>query len=742
MKNKKWIMALLLSALMIVCLFSLVACDEGAGGGYEGGGDTPNVSSTPSEGLKFTINEDNTAYSVADIGTCTDTDVVITSSYNGLPVTGIVDYAFDDCTSLTSVTIPDSVTSIGRAFSGCESLNAVYISDIAAWCGISFGANPLLYANNLYLNGTLVTDLVIPSGVTSIGDRAFSGCTSLTSVTIPNSVTSIGDGAFYDCTSLTSVTIGKEVTSIGIRAFDGCTSLTSITILGNVTSIWERAFDGCTSLTSVTIGNGVTSIDSTICNIATLTNITVGENNPNYKSIDGNLYSKDGSELIRYASGKSATSFAIPDGVTSIGAYAFDDCTSLTSITIPTSLTSIDGSMFEDCTSLANIIVKIGNPAYKSTDGNLYRYGRDIYGKELIKYAIGKPDTSFTIPDNITSIASGAFLGCTSLTSITIPDSVESLGEYAFGGCSSLTSITIPDSWRGIPSSIYNIETLTSITVNESNPNCKSIDGNLYSKDGSKLIRYATGKSDTSVVIPDNVTSIGDKAFYDFTSLTSITIPDSVTSIGSSAFTGCTNLTSITIPDSVTSIGSSAFTGCTNLASVTIGNGVTTIGDWAFYDCTSLTSIAIPDSVTSIGNSAFYGCKGLTSVTIGNGITSIRSNVFTGCTSLTSVTIPDSVTSIISGAFLDCTSLTSITISDSVMNIGDEVFGRCESLTTITIPNSVTSIERRAFKNCTSLTEVIFDGTKAQWEAINLEDGWKDNAPFTVVHCSDGDVNV
>lgn len=251
--------------------------------------------------------------------------------------------------------------------------------------------------------------------------------------------------------------------------------------------------------------------------------------------------------------------------------------------------------------------------------------------------------TELTIPSKldgyiITSIGEWAFSDCISLTSITIPNSVTSIGDSAFSGCASLTNITIPNSVTSIGVFPFlDCPLLTEIKVSQENTAYSSESGVLFDKDKNKLIFYPEGKAEDSYKIPNSVTSIGDLAFSDCTSLTNISIPDSVTSIGASAFYGCTSLRSITIPNSVTKIEAGAFSDCISLTSISIPDSVTSIRDGTFRYCTSLTSITIPDRVISIRDDAFKYCTSLTNITIGNSVTSIEDRAFYGCTSLTDV---------------------------------------------------------------------------------------------------------
>ena len=321
------------------------------------------------------------------------------------------------------------------------------------------GTGAMYDYNNVYYGYSLnMLTVKIEAGVTTIGNEAFLNCSSLTSVTIPNSVTTIGLRAFDGCRSLTSVTIPNSVTTIRECAFDSCYSLTSVKIGNSVTTIGDCAFRYCNSLTSVTIPNSVTTIGvGAFDGCRSLTSIDVASGNLNYSSKDGVLFDKNKSTLIQYPIGNKRTEYTIPNSVTTIGSYAFDDCSNLTSVTIPNSVTTIGKYAFSDCSGLTSVtignsVTTIGGHAFSGCSGL----------------------TSVTIPNSVTTIGESAFSGCSSLTSVTIPNSVTTIGDYAFYSCSSLKDVYYlgsEEQWKKISIGSSNDELLNAtIHYNSSLP--------------------------------------------------------------------------------------------------------------------------------------------------------------------------------------------------------------------------------------------------------------------------------
>lgn len=493
-------------------------------------------------------------------------------------ITTIGSGAFENCNNLTSITITDGVTNIGAgAFKDCNKLTSMTIPKSVK----NIGKNAFSGCGGL-------TAVIIEKGVKSIDASAFEGCVGLTNITIPDSVTSIGESAFSGCGKLASVTIGNGVTNIGNEAFNGCGGLTTVTIPDSVRVIGASVFKDCGGLKSVIVGSGLTSMGNGVFDgCDNLADISVDDGNDTYKSSNGNLYTQDGT-LLLYPVGKTDTDFYIPDDVIGIADSAFNGCDRLKNITIGNGVTKINYGTFKDCCNLTtvkigdgltiiedvafsgfkkltSITVSEGNGAFKSINGNLYTKDE----KTFVQYAIGKSDKQFTIPDGVTRIGWCAFYSCNSLTSVSIPDGVIRICGEAFGECNGLTNIVIPGSVTTIDSMAFvGCRGLTNFSVSNDNAVYKAIGGNLYSKDGTKLIQYAVGKSDSEFTLPGGVTSIGSYAFGYCSSLTAVTLPDSVTTIENVAFRGCENLTSVIMGRGVKKVERGAFSDCNKLATV------------------------------------------------------------------------------------------------------------------------------------------------------------------------------
>ena len=521
--------------------------------------------------------------------------------------TEIVDYAFQSSSGLTSIQIPEGVTSIGeRTFQNCSSLTSVSLPSTLTSIGYSAFQNCSSLAafygddNDYYTiddNRALLVDggktlfayapanteplYTIPEGVTSIGEEAFYGCSSLTSVFLPSTLSSIGYDAFDRCSSLTSITIPEGVTSIGIYAFNVCSSLTSVSLPSTLTSIGRDAFSGCYALaivynnSSLNItagysGNGdvalyakeiVSSGEEAVGKIEIVDGVQYYVNKQTGKeialapsvlrdSLTSITIRKGTTEINEYAFSycSNLTSISIPEGVTSIGERAFDGCSGLTSITLPSTLTSIGWEAFSSCYVLA---IVYNNSSLNITAGSSGNGEVALYAKEIVssgEEAVGKIEIVDYVQYYVNeqtreTIALAPSVPRGSLTSITIREGTTEINQYAFYYCSNLTTITIPE----------------------------------------------------------GVTSIGDYAFEGCSSLTSVSLPSTLSSIGYAAFRNCSNLTTITINGNITSLGTSAFSSCSKLTSLTLGKDVSTLPSNLFdiNSFSNLTKIVVLGDLTS-----------------------------------------------------------------------------------------------------------------------------------------------
>ena len=377
-----------------------------------------------------------------------------------------------------------------------------------------------------------------------------------------------------------------------------------------------------------------------------------------------------------YQSRDSIQAVVVESGVTTIGRYAFYDCSSLTGITLPEGITTIGDRAFDGCSSLISI----------------------------------------TIPEGVTSIGDSAFDYCSSLSSITIPKSVATIGEYAFSDCSSLTSITIPESVTTIGGSAFSgCSSLKDVSITDLAAWCSIAFGN---KEANPLYKaknlYLNGQKLVSVTVPEGVTEVKAYTFYGFKDLIQVTLPEGVTAIGYSAFSDCSSLTGITIPESVTSIGEYAFYGCSSLTSITITEGVTSIGGSAFSGCSSLNSITIPEGVTTIGEDAFDWCGSLKDVSI------------TDLAAWCSIAFGNEEANPLYKAenlYLNGELVETLEIPEGVTMIRQGLFRNAACIRRVALPKGLKGVAANAFYGCKKIQEVFYAGSEAEWNALPIATG-------------------
>lgn len=644
-------------------------------------------------------------------------------------VTNIGDSAFYACVELTSITVdtlnPFYSSTNGVLFDKSRHTLIQYPFGISGAYAVPDGVADIGEA--AFNQCTSLTGVTIPASVTNIGESAFAYCSGLGNVIIPTGVISIDNTAFIACTTISNITIFGIITNFGDFAFAGCTNLTavyfetppnlneSISLFAGDnnaavyflpwTSGWDSSFYG---LQAYPLPQSIFTYSTNADNTLTITGC--GWTGPITlpAQIGGLSITAIGDSAFF---NNSAPSITMPAGITSIGDLAFYGASNLTGVTIPSGVTNIGSFAFYGCSGLTSITI----PQNVTAIGNAtFSYCTNL--------------STVAIPAGVASVGELAFYGCSNLPNIVIPDGVTNIGDQAFGGCLGLTNVYFQGNAPAVGSSVfYSDDATISYLLGATgwSPSFAGLSASmvtpftfLTNADNTLTVARYTGIGG-NVTIPIElngrmVSSVGAFAFAFQQPVTSVVIPDGVTNLGYAAFSGI-GITNVVIPNGITSLGTNLFEFCGNLRSVTIPDGVTSTGVQTFGDCSSLTSITLGSNITSIGESAFSDCISLTNVTILGQLTNIGGEAFDSC-AFSTFSIPSSVTSIGISSFDTCLNLTNITIPASVTNIGETAFELSSKLSGVYFEGNAPSFGPEPFVADSKVTLYYLPGT-AGWSA-------------------------
>ena len=605
--------------------------------------------------------------------------------------------SFSGAQNLTSVTLPDTITSIGNmAFFNCSQLEYLdlpaalktvasssfdnctqlvkinFLGTLTDWCGIVGVAELMQDGRELTIqNKALSGELIIPDQVTNIPAGAFRYCNQITSVIIHANVEQIGEYAFANCNALSEVVIRAESVQLAMNSFEGCT-ITQAAIYPTLDSTFPKE-----NLTTVVFLGGDTIP----------------------------AYALSGGMRIEHVT--------IPDTIVTIEDNAFAGCISITEIVIPDTVKSIGRDAFISCSSLADVTLSAS--AIECIPKTNLRTVTITSGNSIPDNAFagaGKLE-SVTLSDSVESIGQSAFEFCSSLNEIRLPESLETIGNRAFYSCATLTDILLPSSLTSIGESAFSeCNQLSSILLpaslktlgNKAFERCAnlvSVTVNGVMEWGTAV--FANNAELQNVVIGAGITEIGESAFYNCGIIT-VALPDGLISIGTEAFSACTRLTQIKLPETLKSLGERAFA-MSSLQSVSLPDNLTLLGEYAFERCEKLGSVHFGTGLTSIGAVAFTSCEQLTTVYIPANIRTIEASAFSGCTSLDTVVIEEGLVSVGYGAFEGCSSLTEIEFPSTLTGLEDRALAGCNALAILSVPASV-EVGNNVIENCTKLTEV------------------------------------